>query len=188
MDKWLCSLLEVLVLCSGCSSSLVDQDSEQRAKQHTRTGRALESASRWNEAAMEYAIVAELYPRTGFYEDAVRKAALLFSHPDNPARSDSTALHWFRVYEELPLSDPERHSVQLHVRAIEEMSALRGMLDHQTSITDSLSGSSKQQQQELMAQSKQIHELELEIAKLNEELDKLREIDMKVGRNKENQP
>ena len=184
MDKWLYPLLGVLSLCGGCSPSLVDQDSEQRAEQHTRAGRALESASRWNDAAMEYAIVAELYPKTSFHEDAVRKAALLFSHPDNPAHNDSTALHWFHVYEDLPLSDPERQSVKLHVRAIQEMTALKGMLDHQTSITDSLSVSSRQQQQEFMAQSKRIHELELEIAKLNDELDKLREIDMKVGRSK----
>ena len=185
MDRWLCSLLGILALCGGCSSPQTDRDSEQRAAQHFAAGRALEEAGRLNDAAMEYAIVAEIYSATTFHDDAVRKAALLYSHPDNPARNDSTSLHWLALYKELPLSDPELQSVQLHIKAIEEMSDLRKKLEQQTSVTDSLSETTKLQLQEIIAKSKRMHELEQEIAKLSDELEKLREIDMKVGRNKD---
>jgi len=182
VDKLLSGILVVLVLSAGCLSSVSDQDSHQRARQHMAMARVLESDSRWNEAAMEYSIVAEHYSKTEFYDIAVRKAALLFSRIDNPLREDSIAVHWLAMYAELPLSDAERLSLQLHVRMLGELDTLRMLLSHEIAAKDSLSEVTRRQQEEIVATSIRIHELEQQLASLSEELEKLREIDLKFRR------
>jgi hypothetical protein len=148
-----------------------DRDSEQRAEEHIKIADELQSECRWGEAAMEYAIVAEHYSNTRFYEAAVRKAAILFVHPDNPAANDSASLRWLSDYQDLSLSEEEQLNLEV----------LRALIQYRKLTADSLT-------RVILAQSRQIEELkkvQKEFAKINEELSKLREIDLEVSRSRD---
>jgi hypothetical protein len=176
---------------AGCSS-LNNRDSEVRAGEHLAIARKLEAESRWHEAALEYAIVAEIYPETEHYESSVRRAAILFSHPDNASSNDSLALTWLSSYSGLSISDEERELVQSYMRLVEDRSRLRHLLELQVLATDSVSRVATERQLEFLESKKKIKDLEKrleeEIAQRRKELDRLREIDMQVGRDKEKEP
>jgi hypothetical protein len=184
-------LLITSLTTAACSSS-VDRDSDLRAAEHVNHATLLESSSQWNEAALEYAIVAEHYPSTQYYETSVRRAAILFSHPENELSNDSIALAWLSTYATIATSEDERSLVTSHMKMIAERSRLRGLLSAQMSATDSVAAIATGRQLELEDAQKKIRalekRLEQEIAESKKELERLRAIDVEVGRNKEKEP
>jgi len=182
MDKLNLVLIAMLVVCSGCSSSSSDENSERRAEEHITLARALESDARWSEAVREYVIVAEHYPRTSHYQTAVRKVAILYSHP---LANDSASLQWLRVYAGLPLSEETRDNVEAQIRLFERLDGLIQLIALRDSTVDSLATVVKDQQARLVTKSREIKDIELELSLTRQELEKLREIDIEVGREKE---
>jgi hypothetical protein len=180
-------LLLLALMLFGCSSGPVDSDSEQRAENHMSQARMLEATGRWNEAASEYALVAQLYGHTTYYEDAVKKAALLYDHPDNASWNDSTAIHWLRQYATLTLPSTERLALDILLRTNRELRDLRAELNRQIVLNDSLRDRESEWEEELASRSAKIRDLEREVQKLNDELKRLREIDIKFGRSREEQ-
>jgi len=147
-----------------------------------RVGEWLESSSRWNEAAQEYATIVELYPQSALYEEALKKAALLFSHPDNTLRNDSTASEWLDRYSRLSLPPGELLSLQLNLRRMSELEGLREQLSLEAALSDSILASQRELQEEIAVWSKKVKDLQDELQKVNQELSLMREIDAKVGR------
>src|SRR6058998_2359268 len=92
----LCLCIAVLVV--GCSSTSKMNEVESQAQQHMAIADTLERASALKEATIEYTLVAELFPSTSVYVAAVRKAALLYSSPSNPAANDSASQFWLTKY------------------------------------------------------------------------------------------
>ena len=102
------------VLCFfslGCSTPLIYSNSEMQAQDHMRRAAALEDSQEYHRAAEEYAIVAERYSSTRYYQNAARKAIFLNIHPSNPEPDTGTALHWLQIYLTLPLSPEEFHAL-----------------------------------------------------------------------------
>jgi hypothetical protein len=180
-------LASVLTL-AGCGGTGNLRSPEELAVEHVVQARLLEGDGRWYEAATEYAIVADLYPESSYYETAVRKAAALFSHPDNVGVTDSTALRWLQEYGTLSLNDGERSMLETHIRILSELRTVRENLQIQSSLSDSLTTVSRRQHEELIDSEKRIRKLETdlerELAEARKELERLRQIDLEVGRDK----
>jgi hypothetical protein len=177
----------LLAWLAGCSTSKIDTDAEARAGDQMRRADSLETAMSVQEAAQEYGSVAELYPATSHYPTAVRKAAFLYSSPVNNAVNDSASLYWFHEFLRLPISAGDREVAQLYVRFLERIIALRVEQQRQIATIDSLSTINKRQASELSKSSgrlKQIQELENELRKTTNELTKLREVDIRMSKNR----
>jgi hypothetical protein len=178
-------LFFALTGCGGTDNAL---SPEELAVEHIVQARLLEDEGKWHEAATEYSIVADLYPESSYYNTAVRKAAALFSHPENDGTSDSTALRWLQEYNALPLDDGERSMLEAHIRILGELKIVRELLLAQTAMTDSLSRVSRKQQEDLVVSDKRIRKLEAdlerELAEAKKELERLRQIDLEIGREK----
>ena len=190
MDRRIAFIVPAILTMGGCGGTDNVLTPEQLAVEHIVQARLLEDEGRWHEAATEYSIVADLYPESSYYETAVRKAAALFSHPDNDGVSDSTALRWLQEYSALPLNDGERSMLETHLRVLVELTTVRHLLQVQVGLTDSLLAMSRKQQEDLTASEKRIRKLEAdlekELAEARKELERLRQIDLEVGRAKEN--
>jgi hypothetical protein len=167
-------------LTAGCSGLAGRSDADLRAGRHMKTADSLESVSQLREAALEYVIVAELYPSTAYYPEAVRKAALLLSNLMNSAPDDSVALHWARVYLHAAPSIGRQTEAKSYVELMERIVQLRHEITLHQIRTDSLIAVALKQSSELSAQSRRIQELQAELASATEELKKLREVDIQV--------
>jgi hypothetical protein len=188
MAKVCSATIALFLTLAGCGGSNNTLTPEELAVDHIVQARLLEAEGRWHEAATEYSLVADLYPESSYYETAVRKAAALFSHPDNDGVTDSTALRWLQEYSTLPLNDGERSMLETHIRILSELKTVRELLQVQTALTDSLSEVSQKQLEDLIDGEKRIRRLEedlqRELAEAKKELERLREIDLEVGREK----
>jgi hypothetical protein len=178
----------LLLVLAGCTTVTVDRDSEARARSHIRLADSLESVSAFPEAALEYGIVAELYPHTSFYPTALRQAAFLHLHPDNGSANDSTALYWFKEYLRASSPSPERRSVEVCIHLLERIWTLRGSLARIKTANDSLTTVTRKQASEMVnlaSQLRQAQSLEAELKKVHEELQKLREVDIRISKGRE---
>jgi hypothetical protein len=184
------ALFEILLLLMfpGCATVTVDRDSEARARSHIRLADSLEAVSAFREAAFEYGIVAELYPGTSFYPTALRRAAFLNLHPDNESGNDSTALYWFHEYMTVSSPSPERRAAEVCIHLLERIWTLRGSLTRLKFTNDSLTAVTRRQAGEMLtltSQLRQAQSLEAELKKVQEELQKLREVDIRVSKGRE---
>lgn len=170
---------------AGCAGSKVgDEDSERRAAYHMHLADSLEALNALQQAALEYRLVAELYPTTSHYPNAVRNTALLFSNPANPAMDDSVSLHWFKAYLDLPIQREERVKAEIYVTMLNRIMTLRTELNRRSGVIDSLNQLSRRQSTDSSARNKRIQDLEAELKKTNMELQNLREVDVRINRRK----
>ena len=175
------------LLLSGCASFESEQSGTEPwspVERHMAIADTLEQINLLAEASLEYTLAAQLYPSSEYYPMAVRKAAFLYSDRRNPARNDSVSIFWFQRYLELPLSAEQRELTSLYLQLREETSTLRNSLTRQGSVADSLQTIVRRQGNEMGNRAKRLAELEAELAKANDELQKLREIDVKMHKTK----
>ena len=182
--KWLVPILTML-LCAGCGpGASLRNDSETRAEYHMQLGDSLEIVNALREAALEYRLVAELYPTTTSYAEAVRKSAFLYSNPMNPARDDSVSLYWFRKYVSLPISREERTTAEIYVTMLERLTILRNEIKSNNIIVDSLQSVARRQVAELASKNKRIQDLEVDLKRTTTELQNLRDVDVRINKRK----
>jgi len=176
-----------LLAISGCTSFESERSGAEPwspVERHMAIADTLEQTDQLAGASLEYTLAAQLYPSSEYYPMAVRKAAFLYSDKRNPARNDSVSTYWFQRYLELPLSAEQREITSLYLQLREETSALRNSLSRQSSVADSLQTIVRRQGIEIGNRAKRLSELEAELAKANDELQKLREIDVKMHKTK----
>lgn len=174
----------MLALASCRPGSTIENITEARAEYHMQLADSLESVFMLREAALEYKLVAELYPTTSYYPTAVRNTALLYSNPANPAVDDSLSLHWFQTYLTLPISREERVKAEIYVTMLKRITELRKELNRRTAAIDSLQAFTRKQSGDLAARAKRVQELEAELKKTTLELERLREVDVRISRRK----
>jgi hypothetical protein len=138
---------------------------------------SLERDSLLAQATSQYAIIAEQFPTADAYPIAVRRVAFLYAHPDNPAHDDSLALRWMRIYQPLAETREERQEVTIVTSLIQQTIVLREMLEQQTASGDSLEASARRQ-------SRRVKDLESELQSVNEELRRLKEVDVRTSRSR----
>jgi hypothetical protein len=136
---------------------------------------SLEADSLLDQATSQYAIIAEQFPTADVYPLAVRRVAFLYAHPDNPARNDTLALRWMRIYQPLARTREERQEVGVATYLIQQNILLRDRLAREAASGDSLVTL-------LRRQGRRTRELEAELQQVNEELRKLKEVDVRTSR------
>ncbi len=175
----------VALIGTGCAIFQHTDDSEARARQHMLTGDSMEVSANFAEAALEYQIVVELYPQTSFYSTAIRKAAVLSLHPKNPSANDSVARYWFGEYLRVVPPSQGRSLAETIVHLLDRIQNLHAASSEQDSTLDSLLAIVRRQNADLSSRSKQITTLEAELKQANEELRRLREVDVRISRGRE---
>jgi hypothetical protein len=185
--RYLLGCVAACFILAGCSSTRLDSDTEARAARHMAIADSLEEARALDQAVLEYKIVAELYPSSSAYASAVRKAALLYLNPDNPARNDSLALHWVSVYLGLPVPWAERESARAQLTLLERVMALQSELQRRGRVIDSLAAVARKQDAQISdqaAQLQQIQTLQNELKQARQELDRLKQVDVDISRSR----
>ena len=123
---------------SGCAPSNETGSAEGDAEAVLEFAESLEADSLLDQATAQYAIVAEQFPTADVYPLAVRRAAFLYAHPDNPAHNDTLALRWMRIYQPLARTREEQREVGVVTSLIQQNMALREQLARETTSGDSL--------------------------------------------------
>jgi len=130
----------VMIMCfAGCAADKATHYEVRMAANHMRMADSLLKKSAIRKAAHEYTIVAEEYPNTTYYPEAVYNSAVLYSSPLNKTPDDSASLHWFRVYLTLPISDKDKEKANTYISMLERIVQLRRELAHRAMLSDSLS-------------------------------------------------
>ena len=147
------------------------QGKESHADYHLQFADSLETAGSFQGASLVYKMVAELFPNTPHYANAVRNLGHLYINPFNPTRNDSIALHWFTKHLEITwLPRGERTRSVIISSMIRERMQVSKVDRRQTNIIDSLSSLARIQSAELNAQSKKIAELTSDLAQTDNDL------------------
>ncbi|MBW1900710.1 MAG: SPOR domain-containing protein [Deltaproteobacteria bacterium] len=171
------------VLCFfsvGCSVPLIYSNSEMQAQDHMRRAAALEDSKEYHQAAEEYAIVAERYSSTSYYQNAVRKAALLNLHPSNSEPDTRTALHWLKIYLTLPLSPEEKESAQLHLAMLENITRLQSEISRQNADINKLRTIKRKQSGKITTDTELMKKLETDLAQARVQLEEMKEVDLRM--------
>ena len=180
--KWLTgAVLALLLWAAGCSTV---RGTRSVMQEQMEKARLAEASGDLAGAAHGYAQVAEQHPGGELFPIAVRKAAILSAHPQNPARSDSAALYWFRVLAAQPIPGSEKELVHLQIAGLELSQALHEEILRQHEAGDSLTAVTRRLSLTVANQSRQLQELESEIRRVSEELRQLKEIDVRLSRRK----
>jgi len=172
------------LIVAGCSTTRVDSDTEARASHHMILADSLQRALAFDQAALEYQIVAEHYPASSAYPAAVRKASLLYLDPDNPMRNDSLALHWLNAYLGLPVASVDRETVRAEIQLLERITALQDDLARWHHTADSLLAVTRKQDNQLSNQAQQLQALQNELKQVRQELDRLKQVDVQINKSR----
>jgi hypothetical protein len=145
---------------------------------------SLEQEGKFQSAALQYAKVAEEFPRSSFYPSAVRRAALMYSISPFSARNDSAAYRWYVAYLSLPLKKPERENVRVSTELLYRILRLHVQIEKISATSDSLTVMTKRQTASLNADSHRMQELELQLEHAQAELRKIKEIDLRLSKSR----
>jgi hypothetical protein len=170
-------LLLLIVLCVLVAhlpaSGMPDdgQDKESQADYHLQFADSLETAGSFQGAALVYKMVAELFPNSQHYANAVRNLGHLYINPFNPTRNDSIALYWFTRHLAITwLPRGERTRSVIISSMIRERMQVSSVDNRKSSIIDSLTSLARIQSAELNAQSKKIADLTSDLAQTDNDL------------------
>jgi len=170
-NSWLGAIILALVTASSCAYVTEKYEYTIQVKRQLSRAGALEDSKNYAEAAKEYGMIAENYPDSFYHRKAVRKAAMLHIHPDNPRFDLDVSLRWFKALAELPISPTEMERVRFYIALLEQIRSL------QHDVQKLLAASDKQTR-ELVERDRQIQLLESEISRIREELRKMKEVDV----------
>lgn len=175
-------LCAVFIVFAGCGASAPTQekntqkDRETKAEYHLNFADSLETAGVFQGAALVYKMVAELYPNSTYFANAVRNLAHLYVNPFNTARNDSVALFWFKKHLELSwLPRGERARSVIVSSMIRERMQYDALDFRRQDVIDSLSSLARLQAAELNAQSRKIAELTADLEQTDNDLQILME-------------
>ncbi len=178
-------IVVILCLCvTGCFSKFGALNSESEARNLMDHAAGLVDSSAYHQAAQEYAMVAERYPSTSYYKLAVWKAAFLNIYPANPEINYSSALYWFQVYLGLPLSPEEKETATVYVAMIEHINNLQAELSALGIEKDKLLAVTRKQSGDIQVVTQQQKELEAELASTQDELKKMKAVDVRMHQNR----
>lgn len=146
---------------------------------------SLLQTSEYSKAALEYQLVAELYPHTTAHAPAARNAAFLNLYPDNPTANESTATFWLGEYIQVAPPSEARRAAEVAVRLLNRIDRLKQERDRLQARGDSLTAVLKKQGEDLSGRHRHVQNLEAELRKVQKELRELREIDVRISKGRE---
>jgi hypothetical protein len=167
---------------TGCGLFSEVSDSERAASAALEDARTQEEQGHIEEAAQAYGIIAREFSSSVVAVTAIRKAALLNASAANPARNDSVARAWLRVYLSKDITPGERETASLLLDRIAFSGELLQRLRRQEVRGDSLTAQLREQALLMRNQGQAIEALRKELYKTTEELRKLKDIDEQTSR------
>ena len=173
--RYLPSVVLCSVVLAGCAPSKDTGSAGGDAEAVLAFAESLEADSLLDQATAQYAIIAEQFPASDVYPLAVRRVAFLYAHPDNPAHNDTLALRWMKIYQPLARTREERQEVGVVTSLIQQNMTLREQLAREVASGDSLATL-------LRRQGRRVRDLETELQQVNDELRKLKEVDVRTSR------
>ena len=184
MRQCLWTLVAAGMTLSGCGPFAPERFPETGAAYRMQLADGLEREGKFQSAALQYASVAEEFPRSSFYPPAVRRAALLYSISPFSARNDSAAYRWYVAYLSLPMKKPERENVRVSVELLHRILRLHAQIEQISTAGDSLTVLTKRQSASLNADSRRLQELDLQLQNAQAELRKIKEIDLRLSKSR----
>jgi hypothetical protein len=176
---WLGAIIILLVSAGGCTYITEEYGYATQVQGQLKHAGALEDSRNYAEAAKEYGMIAETYPDSFYYKKAVRKAAMLHIHPDNPHFDLEASLQWFKTLSDLPISSTEKDNVRLHIGLLERIRALQYSIYKLGYDAQKRAATSEKHSNRLVEQrDKRIQLLESELSWTREELRKMKEVDV----------
>ncbi|HTK81831.1 MAG TPA: hypothetical protein VL633_06025 [Bacteroidota bacterium] len=160
MNKQLIAICTTMLVLTGCGGSTYISNNDPDAKSAIQRADSLARVSTPQSAAAAYADFAEQYPHSCYYKAAVRNAAFFHCDPLNTELDEPAALHWFQVYRDLGISGNERQEVDACIGLLKRNIALRSKM------------------------SKKAADLEQQVKYANEEIRKLKDVDVKIHERK----
>lgn len=177
-------ILFLAVGLAGCSPLGSMRSPESVAVALFNRADSLEQQLAIRSAAETYGTIADQYPQSSVYPQAVRKAALLTATELNIARKDSLALRWFAAYLALPTRKEEREVAQVCYSLLQRMRVLQEEMMKRSGAADSLGGVVRRLGTTMSAEQRRIADLEAELSQVQGELRRLKEIDMKLSKSR----
>lgn len=171
---------------TGCVSQIRGINSKLEARNLMIHAAALEDSSAYHQAAKEYAMVAERYPFSSYYKLAVWKAALLNIHPENPKINYSAARRWIQVYLRLSLSPEEKETATVCGAMIERIHDVESELSALGKKKAKLMAVTRKQSKNIKAVTQQLKKVESELASTQDELKKMKAVDVRMHFNRGN--
>ena len=181
----------ILLLClllTGCVAGFTVPDREVKARNHMALAESEEVSQDFAAAINAYAFIAKEYKDTGYFKFAVRKAALLNIHPNNPEIDYKAALDWLSIYSGLRLTAQEAETALLMAALIREINLSR---DEKNSIVQQIAQAQKKKanlenelkrvranKKKITQELKKMRACEAKITILEEKLRKMKEIDV----------
>jgi cell division septation protein DedD len=177
-------IIMLCLLMTSCVSRVQVLESELKAQDYMDRAATLENEGAYHQAAQEYAMVAEHYPSTSYHKLAVWKAALLNIHPANPKINYAAALNWLQVYLKLPLSNAEKETATLYVSMVERINDLQAERSSMVEEKNKLLEITQKQSMDIESDIERRKELEAELAHAWDELQKMKDVDVKMHRSR----
>lgn len=184
-SRWLFAII-VLVSFSNCTVITREYEHKRELQHHLSLAGSLEESKQYSEAAQEYGLIAETFPTSFSYKKAVRKAALLHVHPENPQFDLEAGLKWFKVLAELTIAPAEQENVRLHIALLERIKGLQYSIYELDYSKKKLMTASAVQEKELAERDRKIRRLESELTWASEELRKMKEVDVLLHKSRRN--
>jgi hypothetical protein len=178
-------ILGISLAIVGCSPGFGTRSPESTAQALYQRADSLEQEMAIRSAAEMYGMIADQYPQTSVYPQAVRKAALLTATELNPARNDSLALRWFAAYLALPLPRSEKEVAKVCYSLLQRFRVLQEEMSKRVWLADSLAGVTRRQSTSMAAEQRRIADLETELTQVQSELRRLKEIDLKLSKSRQ---
>jgi hypothetical protein len=175
---WLGALVVVLVSGGGCTHITEKYKQTTQLQNQLNHAGALEDSRSYADAAKEYGMIAETHPDSYYYKKAVRKAAMLHIHPDNPHFDLDASLQWLKLLSDLPISSDEQENVRLHIALLERIRALQYSIYALGYDAQKQLATAEKQTNKLIERDKRIQLLESELSWTREELRKMKEVDV----------
>ena len=166
--KHIALYLAVASLLSGCFLFNRADDATYVPSSPFYVAESLAVAHQYHQAADAFSSFAEKHSESNDFAFAARNAAYLYAHPLNTAHDDSASLYWFQRYLTLPLAETERQQATMYVGLLQRIVAMKAEL-----VKRSVESSSR---------SNRTRELETLLKQANDELKKLRDVDVNIHR------
>ena len=170
------------LMLAGCGLFSDSGGPESKAGRRMRVADSLELEGKFQDAARQYASVAEQFRQSEYYPTAVRRAALMYSISPSSTANDSAAYRWYRAYLSLPMSKAERENVRVSTELFHRILQLHAQIVQIYTTADSLSVVTKKQSATLTAGSRRMQELESELQNAQAELKKIKEMDLRLSK------
>jgi len=176
-----CIIITILsFLLTGCVSSVTSPNVETGGQAHMALAESKEKSLNYQDAIKEYAAISKTYANTPSQKKPVLKTAQLNIHPNNPKIDYMAALTWLQLYSSLLLTPEEKENALILAVLIRQINMIQKEKGKLTSQIKKQKKDKAAHLKKLTAYEAEQASLEKKIRFLEEKLQKIKEIDVRM--------